>query len=285
MSHPADGKWFAVGAKMRAVSPAGRGLQYGDGLFETIAIRSGEPRLWRYHLERLSAGCARLGLVAPGPALAQELERALLQCALDTSRCIAKIVVTAAATGRGYGRAMPSPAEVLIGIFPATPADGQDYLDGVSTMLCDTRLASGSPVAGIKTLGRIEQVLARSECLQAGVFEGFTRDADDRLICGTISNMFVVKDTVVRTPSLARCGVEGTMRRLVLELLAEDTRRVEVCDLTEDDLATADEVFITNSQFGALPVRSCGDYAWPVGATTRHVMGLLADYGIEECRQ
>ena len=284
MSHPAQGEWFAAGPEIRRADPAGRGVQYGDGLFETIAVRNGKPRLLRYHLERLTTGCERLGLVAPGATLSQELERALSQCELDTSHCIAKILVTAAHTGRGYGRAMPSRTEVQIGFFPSTPADRQAYLDGVPVMLCHTRLASGSPVAGVKSLNRIEQVLARSECLRAGAFEGFTRDADDRLICGTISNMFIVKDTGVRTPSLDRCGVEGTMRRLVIDLLERDAKPVQVCDLTEEDLAAADEVFITNSQIGALPVRSCDDYSWLVGATTRHVMGLLAGFGIEECR-
>jgi len=151
-------------------------------------------------------------------------------------------------------------------------------------MLCETRLATGSPVAGMKTLNRIEQVLASSECQPTGAFEGFTLDADDRLICGTISNVFIVKDKLIRTPSLKRCGVEGTMRRLVIWLLDREGRDVEICDLTEDDLATADEVFITNSQMGAVPVHRCGNYKWSIGSTSRDVMRLLADHGVDECR-
>ena len=276
-------EWFEVGSELRPAKAAGRGFQYGDGLFETVAIRHGKPRLWRYHIERLTRGCGLLGLEPPQATLERELERALKRCKLDTARCIAKIIVSAAGTDRGYGREMPSPTEVFIGLFLSPPLDRRHYLGGVSAMLCETRLATGSPVAGLKSLNRIEQVLARSECLRAGVFEGFTRDADDRLICGTISNMFIVQDTTVCTPSLARCGVEGTMRKLVIDLLNRDGQAVQVRDLTEDDLATADEVFITNSQMGALPVRRCGKYAWSVGEGTRHVMGLLADFGIEEC--
>ena len=277
-------EWFEIGSEICVTDAASRGLQYGDGLFETIAIRDGKPRLWSYHVERLTRGCERLGLVSPLATLERELESVLARCELDTACCIAKIIVSAAATDRGYGREMPSRSNVSIGLFPSTPADRQDYQNGVSTMLCETRLATGSPVAGLKTLNRVEQVLARSECRQAGVFEGFTRDADDRLICGTISNMFIVRDTRVCTPSLAHCGVAGTMRQLVINLLGREGNEVEVCDLDENDLATADEVFITNSQMGALPVRRCGDYTWSVGDGTRHVMALLADFGIEECR-
>jgi len=277
-------EWFEVDSEIRPADPAGRGLQYGDGLFETVAIRNGKPRLWRYHIERLVRGCARLGLAAPHERLERELELVLRRCELDTAYCIAKIIVSAADTDRGYGRTMPSQTNVTIGLFPSTPADKQNYLDGVSTMLCETRLATGSPVAGLKSLNRVEQVLARSECLQSGVFEGFTRDADNRLICGTISNMFIVQNTTVCTPSLVRCGVAGTMRQLVIDLMDREGEGVEVRDLIEEDLATADEVFIANSQMGALPVRCCGDYTWSVGDRTRHVMALLADFGIEECR-
>lgn len=270
--------------KMQTIEPSNRGFQYGDGLFETIAVRAGKLRQWSYHLDRLTAGCKRLGLEAPLASLEGEVSAVLASSQHDTSFCLAKIIVTAGASKRGYGRSLPIPAEVYIDVFPSTPLDKSAYTTGVVTMLCATRLATGSPVAGLKTLNRIEQVLASSECLPTEAFEGLTLDAAGRLICGTISNVFLVKDNVIRTPSLKRCGVEGTMRRFVLDLLKQEGRDAEVCDLDEDHLATADEVFVTNSQMGAVPVRRCGDYKWAVGSTTRGVMKMLADAGISECR-
>ena len=70
------------------------------------------------------------------------------------------------------------------------------------------------------------------------------------------------------------------MREFVMETCGD----VDVCDLTLEDLAAADEVFITNSQIGAVPVHRCDDYRWKVGPVTRRVMRQLADAGIEECR-
>jgi 4-amino-4-deoxychorismate lyase len=277
-------EWYEVNRLTRAVDPSDRGFQYGDGLFETIAIREGKPRQWQYHLDRLTAGCKRLGLEPPMPSLELDLGVALARSKHDKSFCIAKIIVTAGSTERGYGRTLPTPGETYIGVFPSTPLNKPAYVKGVATMLCETRLATGSAVAGIKTLNRIEQVLASSECQPTGAFEGFTLDAADRLICGTISNVFIVNGNVIRTPSLKRCGVEGTMRRLVIRLLSQEGREVEICDLTEDDLAAADEVFITNSQMGAVPVHRCGNYKWSIGEQTRGVMALLADFGVEECR-
>lgn len=139
-------------------------------------------------------------------------------------------------------------------------------------------------MAGLKTLNRLEQVLARSECLPTGAFEGLTLDAEDRLVCGTMSNVFLVKQNQVRTPSLERCGVDGTMRRHLLALLDANELECEVCDLSEADLVDADEVFLTNSQMGAIPVNRCGEHTWPVGPVTKQAMSLLADNGILECR-
>lgn len=277
-------EWFDIGADVEAAAAPGRGLQYGDGLFETIAVRQGEPRLWDYHFERLAAGCARLGLQAPGTSLRRQFQEALARSGADTRYCLAKIIVTATDTMRGYGRTMPSPSNARVGVFSATRPRRENYVEGVTTILCETHLASGSPTAGLKTLNRIEQVLARSECDAVGAFEGFTRDADGHLICGTISNMYVVRDNVVHTPSLDRCGVAGTMRRLVLEVLDRDAVEVRIGDVAVGDLEKADEVFVSNSQIGVVPVRCCDTLRWPVGPVTQRTVQLLGDAGIEECR-
>ncbi len=277
--------WHRLSEKQRVIDPGERGFHYGDGLFETIAIRNGQPRLWNHHVDRLAAGSKRLGLEVPRTAvLRRQLEDALEESDHNTEYCTAKIILTAGRSQRGYGRKMPTPATVYTGVYPGVPLNRPAYAKGVAAMICETRLAVGSPVAGLKTLNRIEQVLARSECLATGAFEGLTLDADDRLICGTMSNVFIVKDKILRTPSLERCGVAGTMRRHVIETLAGERKDIGVADLFEQDLFDADEVFITNSQIGVVPIQRCGDHKWVIGNTTRQVMALLAENGIDECR-
>lgn len=277
--------WYQFSEKRSVIDPGERGFHYGDGLFETIAIRKGEPRLWNYHVERLTTGCKQLGIEVPRAAsLRWRLETALEESDHDANFCVAKIIVTAGTSQRGYGRSMQTPAATYMGVYPGAPLNQPAYVKGVATTLCETRLAVGSPVAGLKTLNRIEQVLARSECLPTGAFEGLTRDADDRLICGTMSNLFIVKDKEIKTPSLERCGVAGTMRRFVIDLLKQETTHVDVIDMDENELIDADEVFIANSQMGVVPVHRCGNHKWAIGDTTRNVMALLARNGVDECR-
>jgi 4-amino-4-deoxychorismate lyase len=278
-------EWYAFSEEQSIINPNDRGLQYGDGLFETIAIRQGEPRLWDHHVQRLKSGCKRLALELPTAAtLRDRLHTAIAESNHDSDFCVAKIIVTAGVSQRGYGRTMPTDSATYIGVFPGKPVIRQTYEKGAATILCETRLAVGSPVAGLKTLNRIEQVLARSECLRTGAFEGLTLDTDGRLICGSMSNVFISRDKTILTPDLDRCGVAGIMRQFILDLLEQQGSNVEVRDLEWDDLVAADEVFITNSQMGLVPVHRCNHQEWKIGAVTRHIMKLLADNGITECR-
>jgi len=277
--------WFLDGVPVGHVAIGDRGYQYGDGLFETVAIRGGKPRLWQYHVDRLTRGCERLGIRTPaGSDLLDGVIDALRQSKVSDDYSIAKIIVSAGVGTRGYGRARIVAPTVLHGVFAASPPRIESYRDGVDLALCQTRLASESATAGLKTLNRLEQVLARSEFMDSAVFEGLTMDADDHIICGTMSNVFFVGSNRISTPSLRRCGVEGVMRRHIIALLSEQGIETAVRPVNLSDLGDIDEVFVSNSQFGALPVRSCAQWRWAVGETTRHVMSILADDGVRECR-
>ncbi len=276
--------WYRKGQPCSAVPIDDRALHYGDGVFETIAIRNGEARLWSMHVDRLQAGCARLGIAVPAAdELQQELAQALLATDIDSSYALVKIIVSAGSAGRGYRRPDKTRTELFTGVFESVhPADNL-VREGVVTRLCETIVAAQPALAGIKSLNRLEQVLARNEWQDPGVFEGLMCDADGQLICGTMSNVFVVHDNSICTPSLDRCGVAGVMRRHVIAILSANGKAVRERVLAWDKFMSADEVFLTNSQFGVVPVRACDDREWPVGPVTGRVLGLLAASGIEEC--
>lgn len=277
-------QWFQSGERTEALTIDDRAVQYGDGLFETIAIRDGKARLVDLHMKRLARGCERLGIAMPDQAQLQlDLADAIEKSHELAAYCVAKLIVTSGTCQRGYGRAAAVTPTVLVGVFPARPVAASAYRNGVDTVICETRLATGSPTAGLKTLNRIEQVLGRSECLAAGTFEGLMLDVDDRVICGTMSNVFIGVGQKVITPALRRSGVEGVMRRFAIDCLRSDRVDVEERDVTLDDCTTADEIFLTNSQFGALPVSHVGDTARQPGEMTKRVLQVLARNGIAEC--
>ena len=144
-------QWFRDGHRCDTLAAEDRGVQYGDGVFETIAIRNGAPRLWDYHVERLQTGATRLGIAAPSRAtLRAELDAALGQSRIPTERCVAKFLLTAGTGRRGYRRDGEAPPSLLTGVSEARRVDDTLYRGGVKIRLCRTRLATQPQLAGIR---------------------------------------------------------------------------------------------------------------------------------------
>lgn len=261
-----------------------RARAYGDGLFETIAIRRGRPRFWHAHLERLQTGCERLGLPCPNVSeLERALAAALQNSTADTEFATCRLVVAAADSKRGYRRADGAPAKVELTVYPATQLPRDCYAKGVAVRSCNLRLATQPALAGIKSLNRLEQVLARAEWRDPDVFEGLLCDTDGRLICGTMSNVFVALGSALITPAITRCGVAGVMRAEILRMLDSAGIQCTVRDVDFGELARASECFLTNSQFGVVPVRRIDAADRAVGPLSRQVQALAGAGGVPEC--
>lgn len=230
-----------------------RGLHYGDGVFETLAVRAGEAQLWSAHWERLARGCARLRLPVPDPRAVRDEARALADGA---ERAVLKILVTRGPGERGYRIAAGArPTRALL-LYPAPDFPATHWSEGVAVRMCHTPIAVNPALAGIKHLNRLEQVLARAEWQDEGFAEGLMSDASGRVVCGTASNVFAVRGGALVTPDLADCGVEGVMRRSVLDAARDFGIAARTAPLRPEDLLEADEVFLTNSLFGVWPVRA-----------------------------
>lgn len=250
-----------------------RGFQYGDGLFETISVIHGKPRLWERHLARLQLGCLRLNIPMPDSRL---LHDEVVRVGQGAERCVVKLIVTRGSGGRGYRPPQPAmPTRVVIRYpFPDYPAANAS--EGVSLRLCETTLACNPRLAGIKHLNRLEQVLARSEWEGNEIAEGVMLDGEGNLIEGTMSNIFLIKEGVLHTPDLSRCGVAGIMRDLVLEQAVALQMPIKIGQLPAQLLAQAEELLITNSLIGIWPVSRCDDLHYQPGPVTRQLQQSLA---------
>ncbi len=262
------------GTETDALSVYDRGLHYGDGVFETIAIRQGHLRHWDRHMQRLRDGARRLGFdPLPDIALiAAEAER----LAEPHERAVLKIIVTRGVADRGYAPPVPTRPNRVLVVSP-WPTHNPDYRSGgVTVRVCTTRLGRNSQLAGIKHLNRLEQVMARGEW-GAEFAEGLMLDDRDRIIEGTMSNLFCVHGAVLVTPALLDCGVAGVMREVVMELAQAQGHTVREQEITRDTLATADEVFLTNSLIGIWPVKQIDDQSYDIGKITRALQTAVSD--------
>lgn len=279
------GRWFQNDLEVETVPIGDRALHYGDGLFETIAVRSGQPRLLDLHLDRLELGCHRLNIdKLPIATVPDGLQFAIKTAGFDGADCTAKIILSRGEGRRGYAPSEMAQPVLRIGIFERTYYPVEYYRDGIVVSLSKVRLARQPQLAGIKSHNRLEQVLAAAEHAEPGCTERLMMDTEGDLICGTMSNVFLVLGSTVLTPAITHAGICGVMRRHLLRIADELTIDYEAARIQPDMLHQVDEVFVTSSQIGLWPVRACGKLRWRPGPVTRRLMAGLAQAGISECR-
>lgn len=243
------------GAPGNLISIYDRGLAYGDGVFETMAVHAGEPLLFADHMERLQRGCMSLDIAAPDIGVCRdEIERL---CGGRTG--IVKLIITRGSGGRGYAvQGDMQPNRVLLFLkWDAYPA--KFYTEGIRVGICRTRVPPQERLAGIKHLNRLDNVLAAREFDNGLVQEGLMLDWEDRIIECTRSNIFFVKDGQLHTPDLKRCGVSGVMRNHILRCAREKGVQVHIRDIHLAEVGQMDEAFVSNSLIGAWFISRLGD--------------------------
>lgn len=255
-----------------------RGFEYGDGLFETLAVEKGRVLVWDAHIRRLATGCRRLRIPPPPSRLL--LDEAL-SLAAKVPRGVLKIIVTrGTGTQRGYRPTALAESTRVVSMYPWPDYPRASYQAGVGVRFCRTPLARNPILAGLKHLNRLEQVLARGEWDDPSVHEGLMRDTEGRLVSGTMSNLFLVTDQGLVTPPLDQAGVAGIMRAQVIETAAKLRIPLREVHLNEDALLTASEAFLCNSLFGIWPIRELEGRAFPAGPVTGRMQRALEDAGV-----
>ncbi|MBU3070452.1 aminodeoxychorismate lyase [Aestuariicella sp. G3-2] len=251
VNNPAIDTVSVNGQMGASVSPADRGLAYGDGVFETLRVRDGMVPLWQYHRERLISGCQRLGIPLDASLMELWVNELLTAHKQDGQlHATLKIIVTRGAGGRGYGIDPHMPPTVVCQLHSALPLTDHS----TALYLCQQPLARSTMLAGLKHLNRLENVLLKAECQQAGFDDGLVTDS--QFIIETVSsNVFFERDGELYTPELNECGVAGVMRRFILEELAHESGiKVHVEPIHKDQLHSFSSAICCNSLRGIVVV-------------------------------
>jgi len=266
--------WRINGRPAATINPDDRGLAYGDGLFETMAVRAGALRFRERHMARLQEGCERLAITIP-ETLADELDTAIEGIQHGTL----KLIVTRGEGRRGYSPHGAVNPTLLVGVSEEQAAP---RIPEIAARVCKTTVSVNPALAGLKTLNRLEQVLARAEWNDAAIREGVMQDVNGNVISGTMSNVFAVIDGRLTTPDLSAAGIAGVMRSVIVDAmeLAVDVRPVAL-----SELLSAEEIFFSNSLIGVWPVSRLNERELQVGPVTLSVCEHLVELGVEECRR
>ncbi|WP_404324525.1 aminotransferase class IV [Azospirillum doebereinerae] len=219
------------------IDPADRGFTLGDGLFETLRVAAGAPLHLDRHLARLRAGGELLDLAVPWTDTALGAAMAALLAATGCRTGSLRLTLTRGPAARGVlPPAVTTPSLLLTcgGLPPDGPVRAV-----VATV---TRRNEHSPLSRLKTLNYLDAILARQEAARRGADDALLLNTAGRLAEATAANLFVRHGDRVATPPVEEGGLPGIGRALILERHAVEER-----PLTLDDLARADEAFLTNS--------------------------------------
>lgn len=261
-----DGVLLDAGA--RHLSAFDRGFQLGDGVFETLRARGGQPTELDAHLVRLRRSADGLDIQLPpdlGLRLTQGIADLLAADGLDGPDGDASIRIT---VSRGAFRSrgvLPAGEDVaattVIQAWPVAPVPA-DHLDrGLHLVSSAVRRDPRNPLASFKTTSRAEYVYARLEARRAGADDALFLTVDDHLSEGTSANLFLVRASAdpsggleLATPSLDCAILPGTTRSWLLAWAARVGLRPVEGRLVRADLAGAAEAFLSSSVAGILPV-------------------------------
>lgn len=252
-----------------------RGLYYGDGIFETMAIVNGNIPLWSYHLQRVVSGCDRLLLMQPEVSV---LETELSRLTAAVQRGVIKLMITRRADGRGYAVTPGQTSRRIMQRFLWPDPVLSHWTEGVRLRWCQLVLSTQPVLAGIKHLNRLEQVMARAEWQGDEFDEGLLCDSAGNVIEAIAHNVFIVEAGRLLTPNLQHCGVAGVMRQFILEQAPAWGIATEIATLSRERCLQAEEVFLCNSLHGIWPVRRIAAQPLQVGALTRKLSQKVQEW-------
>lgn len=249
-----NGKLLPVG--QAALDPRDRGFTLGDGVFETMRARGGAVLRIERHLSRLRAGAAVLEL-SPLPKdeeLADVIARTLL--ANELTEAAVRLTVSRGVPERRGLLPGPEPRpSVVVHAEPFAGYPGELYERGARAVISGIRRNEHSPLARVKSLNYLDNVLARYEAETRGADGALLLNTAGDLACASAANLFLLLDGTLVTPSEASGALPGTLRGLVATELAPKTG-VEVVERTvsPEELRAAQEGFLTNTLMGIVPL-------------------------------
>jgi branched-chain amino acid aminotransferase len=235
------------------VSASDGGLLHGAGLFETMRAENGRVFRLERHIERLRRSAAALlrpiqrGQL-PGEDVFCELLR---RNGMLTARV--RLTVTSGAMRPRSRDAEPEPG-ILVSATKLAGYPPEYYRKGVTVMISPHKQSPSDPVAGHKTTAYLPRLLGLRRAQQAGCMEALWFTTENRLAEGSISNVFIATQGVLRTPPLDTPVLPGIARTTVLEIAGQDGIDVHQEPLTVNDLLDADEVMLTNAIMQVVPV-------------------------------
>jgi len=248
-----DGAWQPA-HDTPAMSARDGAWLFGDSLFETLLVRQGRALGLKEHLDRLELSARLLGMGFDRRRCEHDLTAAaeLLPCA------VARLRLTLS-RGNFSGLAFPEPVLsrwVLTAAPYREPSAAERHRGWTCRLAPNRRVNPLSHLPQLKRGNYADCLYAWNHARAGGADEALFVSAEGALLEGATSNLFVVRDGILKTPPAGELVLAGVVRGLLLQAAAGTGLRCEETQLVLADLAAADEAFLTNSLILLMPLAS-----------------------------
>lgn len=236
------------------ISVFDHGLLYGDGIFEGIRMYSGKVFRLDEHIDRLFSSAKSILLDLPWT------KEEVIQATVDTIKAndltdgYVRLVITRGVGGLGLNPYLcPKPSMFIIAANIQLYSD-ESYEKGLELITCATRRptpASLSPQ--VKSLNYLNNIMAKIECIQAGVMEGIMLNEQGYVAECTGDNVFIVKNGVLYTPPVSDGSLDGITREVIFDLCESEGIEIREASMTRHDIFICDEAFLTGTAAEVIP--------------------------------
>ena len=237
------------------VSVFDHGLLYGDGLFEGIRAYNGKIFLCKDHIDRLYEGAHYIKLEIPFSK--EEMKKALEDTiqANDLTNAYIRLIVTRGKGDLGLDPRNCTGATVIIIAAGISLYPEELYQNGLEIITSAVpAIHSEALNPRVKSLNYMNNIMAKMEAIRAGKLEAIMLNHQGFVAECSGDNIFIIKNGVLKTPSIFSCILEGCTRNLVIQLAKKAGITVEETMLQRYDLYTADECFLTGTGAEVIPV-------------------------------
>ncbi len=264
------------------ISPLDSGFLYGAGVFETMVVFNGRVFALDKHLERLFNSLEALKF--PVNFDHDFLENAIYKTIRANELVNARMRLTVTNGLMSFTKDPKPTLLITAGIYQGYPEEF--YENGVLVVLSDSRQDSTSKIAMHKTTNYLPRLMEMNIARSKGAAESLWFTAEGILAEGCMSNVFLVKDSKLYTPTLETPILGGVARSEICRLSREAGIEVVEKNLIIKDLLEADEVFLSNVVMRVLPVTSVEKHdigSGNVGELTGKISKLYLDNLAEKC--
>ncbi len=234
------------------ISPQNRAFKYGDALFETVKVEKNKIAFWEDHYFRLMASMRMLRMKIPMRFTLEFLQEEILKT-VNAQGVFNSYRVRLSVYRKDGGFYTPKTNEVEY-IIEAVENQYQAKPVYVIDVYKDFYNYSGL-LSTLKTTNRMLNTVASVFAVENNLDNCILLNERKGVVEATNGNIFIVKDTIIKTPALTEGCIKGVVRKKMIEILAKNTEyTIEETIISPFEIQKADEVFITNAIVVVQPV-------------------------------